>query len=158
MGYEIFMMFKEMTVDVWYVFVLESQVWNKDHTALTWLLCVFWWTEPMPFAWCLWDLDSFLLASSKSRTPQLGPDRSRYRARSSGIYWHTYIDELLDIYLLSDWSDEKKSKDSLEVVRQQNECTSLLLIQGHEYIVLGSIWPFLYTILIYNIWVHYTTW
>jgi hypothetical protein len=27
-------------------------------------------------------------------------------------------------------------------------------IQGHEYIVLGPIWPFDYTILIYNIRVH----
>ena len=56
------------------------------------------------------------------------------------------MEEILDIYLLSNWSDEKKAKDSLEVVREQNECTSVLLIQGHEYIILGSIWPFLYTV------------
>jgi hypothetical protein len=28
----------------------------------------------------------------------------------------------------------------------------MLLIQGHEYIILDPIWPFLYTILIYNMW------
>jgi hypothetical protein len=43
---------------------------------------------------------------------------------------------------------------SFEVVRQQNECTSMLPIQGPEYIILGPIWPSVYTILVYNIWVH----
>jgi hypothetical protein len=37
------------------------------------------------------------------------------------------------------------------IVRQQNECTSILPIQGPEYIILGPIWPFVYIILIYNI-------
>jgi hypothetical protein len=45
-------------------------------------------------------------------------------------------------------------KYSLEVVRQQNECTSMLAIQGSGYIVLGPIWPYVYAILIYNIRVH----
>ena len=27
-------------------------------------------------------------------------------------------------------------------------------IQGHEYIILGLIWLFAYTLLMYNIWVH----
>jgi hypothetical protein len=44
-----------------------------------------------------------------------------------------------------------ESKYSLEVVRQQNERTSMLSIQGHEYIILGPIWPFDYTIRVYNI-------
>jgi hypothetical protein len=47
-----------------------------------------------------------------------------------------------------------ESKYSLEVVRQQNECTSMLPIQDPEYIVLDPIWPSVYTILIYNIRVH----
>jgi len=47
-----------------------------------------------------------------------------------------------------------KLKDSLEVVRQQNECAIVLPIQGHEYIILGPIWLFAYTLLMYNIWVH----
>jgi hypothetical protein len=45
-------------------------------------------------------------------------------------------------------------KYSLEVVRQQNECISMLPIQGPKYIVLGPIWPSIYTILVYNIRVH----
>jgi hypothetical protein len=47
-----------------------------------------------------------------------------------------------------------ESKYSLEVVRQQNECTSMLPIQGPKYIILGLIWPSGYTILVYNIRVH----
>ena len=49
---------------------------------------------------------------------------------------------------------EKESKDLLDVVRQQNECTSILPIQGPEYIVLGPIWIFKYIFLVYNIRVH----
>ena len=82
---------KKMTVDVRYVFVPECQVWNQDHMVFLRLLCVFWRSEPMPFVWCLWGFDSLLLASSKSQTPQLGPDRSRYKARSSGSCWYTHI-------------------------------------------------------------------
>ena len=41
--------------------------------------------------------------------------------------------------------------DSLEVVRKQNECANVLPIQGHEYIMLGLIRPFAYTLLMYNI-------
>ena len=105
-----------MTVDLQYIFVPKSQVWNEDHTILTWLLCVFWWRVPMPFAWCLWGFDILVLDSSKSRTPQLGTDRSWYRARSSGICWYTYIDEMLDIYFLSDWwSDEKSQRTHLKL-------------------------------------------
>ena len=116
MCYEIFTVFKEMTVDLQYIFVPKSQVWNEDHTILTWLLCVFWWRVPMPFIWCLWGFDILVLDSSKSRTPQLGTDRSWYRARSSGICWYTYIDEMLDIYLLSDWwSDEKSQRTHLKL-------------------------------------------
>ena len=64
---------KKLIVDVQYVFVLESQVWNKDHTVFLRLLCVFWWSEPMPFAVCLWGFDILLLGTSKSRTQLLGP-------------------------------------------------------------------------------------
>jgi hypothetical protein len=55
------------------------------------------------------------------------------------------------IYLLSNWRDENRVEYSLEVVRQQNECTSMLPIQDPEYIVLDPIWPSVYTILVYNI-------
>jgi hypothetical protein len=48
----------------------------------------------------------------------------------------------------------KRVEDLLEVVRQQNECTSMLQIQGHEYIVLGLSWLFEYIIHIYNIRIH----
>ena len=61
---------------------------------------------------------------------------------------------MLDILIIKLEGVKKELKDSLEVVRQQNECTSMLLIQGHEYIVLSPIWPFLYTIRMYNMWVH----
>jgi hypothetical protein len=47
-----------------------------------------------------------------------------------------------------------ESKYSLKVVQQQNECTSTLPIQGPGYIVLSPIWPFDYTIRVYNIRVH----
>jgi hypothetical protein len=53
---------------------------------------------------------------------------------------------------LNGWKIE--SKDLLEVVRQQNECTHILQIQNHEYIILGPIWPFEYIIHVYNIWVY----
>ena len=120
-----------------------------------WLLCVFWGTETMPFAWCLWEIDSFLLAPSKSWTPQLKPDRSWSRVGSSRSCWYTYIEEMLDIqHLPSNWSDEKNSKDLLEVVLQQNEYASMLPIQHPEYIILGPIWPFANTLLKYNMWVH----
>jgi len=61
---------------------------------------------------------------------------------------------MLDILIIKLEGVKKELKDSLEVVRQQNECTSMLLIQGLEYIVIGPIWPFDYTILIYNIRAH----
>ena len=130
------------------VFLLESQVWIEDDTTYLRLLCVFWWREPMPFAWCLWGFDGLILASSKSRTQQAGPNWSRYKARSSERCWYTYIDEMLDIYLLSIWGDEKKSNDSLEVVQEQACCLS---------------WPWIYrsdlTISLhyshlYNLWVY----
>ena len=92
---------KKITVDVRYVFVSESQVWNKDHMAFLRLLCVFWWNEIyLAFAWCLWGFDIVLLAFSKSRTQQPGAHQSRYRARSSESCWNIYIDEVLDIYIL----------------------------------------------------------
>ena len=61
---------------------------------------------------------------------------------------------MLDILIIKLEGVKKELKDSLEVVRQQNECTSMLLIQGLEYIVIGPIWPFDYTIHIHNIWIH----
>ena len=62
---------------------------------------------------------------------------------------------MLDIqHLPSNWSDEKNSKDLLEVVLQQNEYASMLPIQHPEYIILGTIWPSAYTLLVYNKWVH----
>jgi len=62
---------------------------------------------------------------------------------------------MLDIqHLPSNWSDEKNSKDLLEVVLQQNEYASMLPIQHPEYIILGPIWPFANTLLKYNMWVH----
>ena len=72
------------------IFVLACQVWIQVHSALTWLLIVFWGTETMPFAWCLWDFDIFLLASSTSRIPWLGTDRSRSQVGSSGNCWYIH--------------------------------------------------------------------
>ena len=58
---------------------------------------------------------------------------------------------MLDIYTY--WLVEvtQKVKDSLEVVRQQNECAIVLPFQGHEYIILGPIRILAYTLLMYNI-------
>jgi hypothetical protein len=61
---------------------------------------------------------------------------------------------MLDILIIKLNGWKKELKDLLEFVRQQNECTSMLQIQGHEYIILDLIWPFEYIIHIYNIWVH----
>ena len=139
MGYEI---------NVWIVFIPKSHVWYEVQMACLWLLCVFWESELMPFGGCLRDFDILSVISSKSPTPQLGLDQSWYRARSSEYCWYTYIDEMLDIYLLSIWGDEKKSNDSLEVVREQACCLS---------------WPWIYrsdlTISLhyshlYNLWVY----
>ena len=48
----------------------------------------------------------------------------------------------------------KKIKNSLKVVWKQNELTSILLMQGPEYVVLGPIRPFPDTLLMYIIWVY----
>ena len=48
----------------------------------------------------------------------------------------------------------KKIKNLLEVVRKQNVLTSILLMQGPEYVVLGPIRPFPDTLLMYIIWVY----
>ena len=86
---------KKMIADVRYVFVPAYQGRFQDHTTFLWLL-----SEPMPFGGCLWGFDIVLLASSKSRTPQLEPDWSQCRARSSGSCWYTYIDGMLDILIV----------------------------------------------------------
>ena len=50
---------------------------------------------------------------------------------------------MLDIYIhIFIVKSRKKIKNSLEVVRKQNVLTSILLMQGHEYVVLGPIRPF----------------
>ena len=54
------------------------------------------------------------------------------------IYIHTYIVK-----------SRKKIKNSLEVVRKQNVLTSILLMQGPKYVVLGPIRPFPDTLLMY---------
>jgi hypothetical protein len=58
---------------------------------------------------------------------------------------------MFDIIIIKLKAWQKEPKGLLEVVRQKNECTTIFPIQGHEYIVLGPIWPFEYTILVYNI-------
>jgi hypothetical protein len=53
---------------------------------------------------------------------------------------------MLDILIIKLNGWKKELKDLLEVVRQHNECTSMMQIQGHEYIVLSPIRPFKYII------------
>jgi len=60
---------------------------------------------------------------------------------------------MLDIYTHI-YSELKKDKKSLEVVRKQNVLTSILLMQGPEYVVLDPIRPFPDTLLMYIIWVY----
>ena len=57
----------------------------------------------------------------------------------------------MQIYIVK---SRKKIKNSLEVLRKQNELTSILLMQGPEYVVLGPIRPFPDTLLMYIIWVY----
>ena len=66
-----------------------------------------------------------------------------YMYKKCWIYIHIYIVK-----------SRKKIKNSLEVVRKQNVLTSILLMQGHEYVVLGPIRPFPDTLLMYTIWVY----
>ena len=62
---------------------------------------------------------------------------------------------MLDIYIhIYIVKSRKKIKNSLEVVRKQNPLTSILLMQGPEYVVLGPIRPFPDTLLMYIIWVY----
>ena len=68
---------------------------------------------------------------------------------------HIYVYEMLDIYIhIYIVKSRKKIKNSLEVVRKQNELTIILLMQGSEYVVLGPIRPFPDTLLMYIIWVY----
>ena len=96
----LFIVFKEMTLDAWIIFISESQFWYKDHLACLWLLCAFWGSEPMPFGGCIWGFDILLLISSKSRPPQLRLDQSWYRGGPSENCWYTYTDEILDILII----------------------------------------------------------
>lgn len=52
----------------------------------------------------------------------------------------TYMHKKCWIYI--QWSQEKKIKNSLEVVLKQNVLLSILLMQGPEDVVLGPIRPF----------------
>ena len=61
---------------------------------------------------------------------------------------------MLDIYTHIYSEVKKKHKNSLEVVRKQNVLTSILPMQGPEYVVLGPIRPFPDTLLMYIIWVY----
>src|SRR6185312_8865520 len=82
--------------------------------------------------------------------------RDRSISITSRIQWklliHTYGYKKCQIYTLI-WLVEvtKKSKDSLEVTRKQNECVIVLPFQGHKYIILGLIRILAYTLLMYNI-------
>ena len=71
------------------IFVLACYGWIQVQSVLTWLLIALWGTETMPFAWCVWDFDIFLVASSRSPTP-----RDRSISITSRIQWklliHTY--------------------------------------------------------------------
>ena len=60
---------------------------------------------------------------------------------------------MLDIYIYCQ-IEAIKVKGLTRSCSQQNECAIVLPIQGHEYIILGLIWLFAYTLLMYNIWVH----
>jgi len=71
------------------------------------------------------------------------PVSCTYMYKKCQIYIHIYIVKL-----------RKKIKNSLEVVRKQNVLTSILLMQGPEYVVLGPIRPFPDTLLMYIIWVY----
>ena len=61
---------------------------------------------------------------------------------------------MLDIYTHIYSEVKKKDKNSLEVVRKKNILTSILLMQGLEYVVLGPIRPFPNTLLMYIRWVY----
>ena len=67
-----------------------------------------------------------------------------YMYKKYWIYIHIYIYSEI----------KKKIKKSLEVVRKQNVLTSILLMQGPEYVVLDPIRPFPDTLLMYIIWVY----
>ena len=71
------------------------------------------------------------------------PVSCTYMYKKCWIYIHIYTVK-----------SRKKIKNSLEVVRKQNELTSILLMQGPEYVVLGPIRPFPDTLLMYIIWVY----
>ena len=75
------------------------------------------------------------------------PISCTYMYKECWIYIHTYI----YIYIVK---SRKKIKNSFEVVRKQNVLTSILPMQGPEYVVLGPIRPFLDTLLMYIIWVY----
>ena len=59
------------------------------------------------------------------------PVSCTYMYKKCWIYIHIYIVK-----------SRKKIKNSLKVVRKQNVLTSILLMQGEEYVVLGLIRPF----------------
>ena len=71
------------------------------------------------------------------------PVSCTYMYKKCWIYIHIYTVK-----------SRKKIKNSLEVVRKQNELTSILLMQGPEYVVLGPIRPFPDTLLMYITWVY----
>ena len=71
------------------------------------------------------------------------PVSCTYMYKKCWIYIHIYTVK-----------SRKKIKNSLEVVRKQNELTSILLMQGPEYVVLGPIRPFPDTLLMYIKWVY----
>jgi hypothetical protein len=123
-----------MTLGVRIVSIPENLSWYKDHTACLRLLYAFWWSDPMPSGGCLWSFDIVLLVSSFHQTPQLGLDQSRYWARSSENIYRLNVG--YTYYQIEGMKIE--SKYSLEVVRQQNECTSMLPIQALN--TLFSIW------------------
>ena len=138
------------------IFIVPAcQDWNQVHSALTWLLIVFWGTEIMPFAWCLWDFDIFLLASSTSRIPWLGTDRSRSQVGSSGNCWYTWLEEMLDIYLYY-WQIEVIKK----IKGLTRSCTAIEWMCDRA----AHSRPWIYYsrsdlaicihLLMYNIWVH----
>lgn len=61
---------------------------------------------------------------------------------------------MLNILIINFERMKKGMNDSLEVVAQKYELHVMLLIHKVENILHGPIWPFHYSILIYNMWVH----
>jgi hypothetical protein len=108
MGYEIFMVFKEMTLGVPIVFIPKSLSWYKDHTACPRLLCAFWWGSYLLedvyeiFILCYWRPLSVEHHNSGSINLDTEQDLV--------IAIDTHIQIKCWIYLLSNWRDKNRAE------------------------------------------------